>query len=95
MLRLNRSVNYLPTNYRLLIYFKIISNLNLVVCLYIQKGSVKYLINGFGQSVVVGIPNFNENNQYQDQVNLSSDFYIAKKIVLEKYGKARIKKAKR
>jgi hypothetical protein len=56
---------------------------------------VKYLINGFGQSVVVGIPNFNENNQYQDQINLSNDFYIAKKIALEKYEKARIKKTKR
>jgi len=59
-----------------------------------MEGFVKYLINGFGQSVVVGIPNFNENNQYQDQINLSNDFYIAKKIVLEKYEKVRIKKVK-
>jgi len=45
---------------------------------------VKYFMDGFRQSIVVGIPNFNENNQYQDGVNLASDFYISKKVVLKK-----------
>ena len=52
---------------------------------------IKYFIDGFRGSVVVGVPNFNENNQYQDGVNLSNDFYIAKKVVLKRYEKSKVK----
>ncbi|SFV74509.1 hypothetical protein MNB_SM-3-398 [hydrothermal vent metagenome] len=52
-------------------------------------------MDGFGEAVVVGTPNFNENNQYQDGVNLASDFYISKKVVLNRYEKSKVKKTRK
>jgi len=56
---------------------------------------IKYFMDGFRQSLVVGAPNFNENNQYQDGINLASDFYISKKVVLNRYEKSKVKKTRK
>jgi len=45
---------------------------------------IRYFLDGVNNSMIIGVPNFNENNQYQDGKNLYNDFYIAKKIVLGK-----------
>ena len=60
-----------------------------------MENFVKYFIDGFRGSVVVGVPNFNENNQYQDGANLSNDFYISKKVVLARYEKSKAKKTRK
>ena len=60
-----------------------------------MQKDVQYFFDGFRQSVIIGIPNFYENNQYQDNQNLYNDFNIARKKVLEEYEKTRDKKAKK
>ncbi len=56
---------------------------------------IKYFVDGTKQSIVAGVPNFNENNQYRDGVNLSNDFYIAKEVLLKRYEKSKVTKRKK
>ncbi|MGM0623937.1 MAG: hypothetical protein ACQESH_07985 [Campylobacterota bacterium] len=44
----------------------------------------KYIRNGMKKAVVVGTPDFSQNNQYQDMENMRSDFDFSRKIVVGK-----------
>lgn len=57
---------------------------------------IRYFFDGLSQSIIVGVPNFHENNQYQDGKNIYNDFYVAKEIVLgQRHEKTKSKKTRK
>jgi len=42
---------------------------------------LKYIQQGIKKSIVVGVPDFNQNNFNTDFENLKSDFYYSKRLL--------------
>ena len=42
---------------------------------------IRYLLDGFDKSIIVGIPDFSQNNQYADMVNIGNDIKYAMRKV--------------
>jgi len=38
---------------------------------------LRYFLKGTRNSIIIGIPNFQTNNQFEDMQNISSDFKIS------------------
>lgn len=46
------------------------------------KRVLKYMLRGARESIIIGTPDFSQNNQYTDMANIGKDFNIAIKEVV-------------
>jgi len=48
-----------------------------------MENFIKYFLNGAKNSVFMGVPNFQTNNQHQDMKNIANDFSFSYSRILE------------
>ncbi len=56
---------------------------------------VKYIKKGMNQSILVGTPDFDINNESQDFENMSGDFQYSRNIIQDEVRKVKLKKSTR
>jgi len=56
---------------------------------------LRYLISGVNKSIIIGVPNFNENNQFEDAENISNDFQFSRSSLTNESKTTNSKKTKR